>query len=435
MTSPKRKRDILIEIKDRMFRSRFFAISALFHAFLITVLGTAVLMNHVPEPPDFTAGEGDGNGFVQGDPNVNTPPPPPTEQVKMDTPTPNNSNAMDVIAVDNAAMAPKLVMPTMSAPVAITPSESKPKMAAAAPPRSSHELSANQAKRIRAFTGSWAKGSGNRWGGTGAVKDREFEFTAYLAKYSGGDWASTNNIAPTGEIWRGSLLNLISFVNTFSKGRIKASSQPVPLDLSKWDEEIAVKKPPFIFFTGHRDFKLTDKEVAALQEYVQSGGCIWGDSSLPGLRSRFDLAFRREMRRVIPDVDKDWEILKSDYPIYSKNPYYPEIKSPPPGINGYKEQIYALRYGGEVAIIYTPNDYGDMWRIALDKDMKIDRTILERTRATLKYTDDSVLYRGDIYYRGLDVARVIDAYKFGTNIVIHLLTRWEDRIKNVPAGL
>ena len=67
--------------------------------------------------------------------------------------------------------------------------------------------------------------------------------------------------------------------------------------------------------------------------------------------------------------------------------------------------------------------------------MKIDRTILERTRATLKYTDDSVLYRGDIYFRGIEVPKIIDAYKFGTNIVIHLLTRWEDRVKNIPTGL
>ena len=47
----------------------------------------------------------------------------------------------------------------------------------------------------------------------------------------------------------------------------------MPLDLSS--DEIFQKKPPFIWFTGHRDFKLTEKEVANLGEYLRRGGCIW----------------------------------------------------------------------------------------------------------------------------------------------------------------
>ena len=52
---------------------------------------------------------------------------------------------------------------------------------------------------------------------------------------------------------------------------------------------LLAKKPPFVFFTGHRDFKLNDKEIENLQKYLQLGGAVWGDSSLPGSRSRFDL--------------------------------------------------------------------------------------------------------------------------------------------------
>jgi hypothetical protein len=184
--------------------------------------------------------------------------------------------------------------------------------------------------------------------------------------------------------------------------------------------------------------------VENLQKYVQVGGCIWGDSSLPGLRSRFDLAFRREMRRVIPDADKDWEVLPNEYPMFTKNLYYPEVKLPPPGVNYYKEPVYALRFGGEVAIIYTPNDYGDMWRLALhqkadsaqkgDGGLEIDKTLIEHTW-TMKYTDDSIFYRMDVYYRDMELPKLISSYKFGTNVVIHLLTRWEDRLKTVPKGL
>ena len=62
------------------------------------------------------------------------------------------------------------------------------------------------------------------------------------------------------------------------------------------------KKPPFIFFTGHRDFHLTDKEVTNLRNYIIVGGCVWGDSSLAGHRSRFDIAFRREMLECVEAV-------------------------------------------------------------------------------------------------------------------------------------
>ncbi len=34
------------------------------------------------------------------------------------------------------------------------------------------------------------------------------------------------------------------------------------------------KMPPFIFFTGHKDFVLTDDEVHNLQAYLQNGGAI-----------------------------------------------------------------------------------------------------------------------------------------------------------------
>ena len=177
-----------------------------------------------------------------------------------------------------------------------------------------------------------------------------------------------------------------------------------------------------------------------LQKYVQVGGCIWGDSSLPGRRSRFDLAFRREMRRVIPDEDKDWEVLPPNYPMFaSKNIYYPEASQPQPGVNFYKEPVYALRFGGEVAIIYTANDYGDMWRLALRENEKTKQVEVDDSRypnsPELIYSDNTIFDRREIYFRGVELPKILSSYKFGFNVIIHLLTRWEDRLKTIPMGL
>ncbi len=419
-------------LRQKLFNSRFLTISVLFHLVLLVMLGGTVIMKQATEPPDFTGGDGDSK-FVQNEATFVPPPPPPPETPAL-TPAVQNNTALDAITT----VAPTMTAFQLPAIVPVPPPvTAEPKMAAPTVPVNPQQLTTAQAKRIRDFTSDWSKPV-KGFGGLGSsVKERQFQFVAYLAKYQGGDWASTN-IIKEGQIVKGSLPNLLYFMNKLSKGRIKADAVPVPLDLSKWEEEVSVKKPPFIFFTGHRDFVLTDAEVDCLQKYVQSGGCVWGDSSLPGRHSRFDLAFRREMRRVIPDLDKDWEVLPPDYPMFKKNLYYNEITAPTSGVNHYKEPVYALRFGGEVAIIYTANDYGDMWRMALaqagDK-LQFDLTLLEDRSGQYKYSDNGVFARMEIYYRGMELPQTINSYKFGTNVVIHLLTRWEDRIKAIPQGL
>ena len=50
-------------------------------------------------------------------------------------------------------------------------------------------MSREIAMGIANFTGGWSKGGSS--GGGSSLKSRDFEFTAYLAKYAGGDWNST----------------------------------------------------------------------------------------------------------------------------------------------------------------------------------------------------------------------------------------------------
>jgi hypothetical protein len=46
--------------------------------------------------------------------------------------------------------------------------------------------------------------------------------------------------------------------------------------------------------------------------------------------------------------------------------------------------------------------------------------------------NESMWYRRELYFRNVDEKSLFDTYKFGTNIIIHLLTRWEEKIRNVP---
>ena len=282
------------------------------------------------------------------------------------------------------------------------------------------------AKGMKGFTSSWRASNDS---GSGVGKDRAFKFTAYLAKYQGGDWDSTVHVQ-NGKITMGGLPNLLYIIRKWSRDRIDAEPDAEPLDLSS--DALFTVKPPFVFFTGHRDFTLTQKEIDNLQKYLQLGGAIWGDSSLPGNRSRFDIAFRREMKRVLEDKNIEWETLPPDHPIFTQT-YFPEIKTVPSGMNFYQEPVYALKNFGEVAVIYTANDYGDQWQIALNEQGQYD--LRKDENGHFVATNISMYDKREVYFRGCEASQLTASYKFGTNIILHLLTRWEDKLRNVPTGL
>jgi hypothetical protein len=407
---------------DKFSNSRDFTISFTLHAILIAIFGGTVLFQAVQEPPDFEGGDG---GFVQASDTPNTPPPtqqPPQQTTFNVTTAPQQSQNLNTITTTavnplNFSMAPTMVAPVTAPPTA-------PQAAAPAPPSTSADgMTTATASQIKAFTGGWGKGQGS---GTG-VRSREFEFTAYIGQYQGGNWNSTIRITQ-GKIETGSLPNLLYLMSFWSKDKIKTNYKSVKAIKLDSDELFSVK-PPFIFMTGTRDFTLTPKEVENLQKYVRMGGCIWGDSSVPGLRSRFDIAFRREMKRVIPDVDKDFEALPLNHPIFTQT-YFPEVKEVPPGLNFYQLPVFAMKIYGEIAILYTANDYGDMWQIGLDQNGAIDM----RTGANGLYVaiNPDIFRQRNVYIRNIEPPALATSFKFGTNVVIHLLTRWESKVRTAP---
>ena len=414
--------------------ARYMALSGVLHTILVIVLGGTVLYRQYAEPPEFTAAQ---EGFITDD--ITLPVPQETTGIQ-------NPDLSQTAAASTAAASATMASSTASQMASITttaPATNSFTMASVATPNLSLNpsavptaalptsaivgagLSKAQAARIGAFTGRWSKGGSSMMGQP--LKSRAFEFTAYLGKYAGGDWDST--VWLDGETVRGgSLHNLLYIISRLSHQKIHADPQPIPLDLAS--QEIFEKKPPFIWFTGHRDFVLTDLEVVNLAEYLRSGGCIWGDSSLPGNRSRFDIAFRREMLRILPELKHKWEPLPATHPIYT-NTYYTDIKGVVPGMNFYREPIYGLKgFANEIAIIYTANDYGDMWQFGLDEKGDFDLSRDDKRRFVA--INEPMWHRRNMYFRNVEPKALMDTYKFGTNIIIHLLTRWEAHVLFAP---
>lgn len=415
---------------DKLFSSRFFTISAALHLIFILAFGGTVLFHAGTDQPEFDA-EGTG-GFLTED-MVSAPPQPQQRQQREQAPS-MAQQATPSEAATATSMAP-LVAQTRSQSdfrLPTTQSLRRPRSnTLSTMPQQQRtdvrtgfgELTPEAARQVYEFTGGWRQ-SGGMGQGTGGQSS--FKFTAYLAKYAGGNWDSTVEVRG-GEIVKGSLPNLMYVMTAWTRDRVDASAQPVPLDLAS--DEIFDVKPPFIFFTGHQDFVLTDQEVENLRRYLMMGGAIWGDSSLPGHRSRFDIAFRREMKRVIPDVDRDFEKLPPDHPVFTQG-FFRDVREVPSGMNYYQEPVYVMRVHGEISVVYTANDYGDMWQIGLTEDGQIDTRRDERNRYIV--IDHGIWHNRGIYFRNINQESVAQSYRFGVNMVLYLVTRWEHQLQRVP---
>ena len=253
-------------------------------------------------------------------------------------------------------------------------------------------------------------------GVSGSGKSTRAKFACYWAIYQGGDW----NCNPT------SLSNLTTQVARWSRDRIQQKAEPQPIVVSSKD--LFTVKPPFIFITGHKDFTFSEEEVENLRQYLHAGGAIWADNDLPGRRSRFDMAFRREMKRVL--TDKDFEKLPDEHPIMFS--YYSLIRKLPAGMNFYQEPIEVIRLiANEIAVVYTLNAYGDLWECALDETDRIDRNLYRTGPRTAyhKWGPHYGSYYTSTHYRNVTDESVVNAYRLGINIVVHLLNRYDDRLR------
>jgi hypothetical protein len=415
-------------ITEKLAGMRFWTFSVLFHVIPVIFIGGKVLIDHVSEPPDFEGGE--GGEFVSQD-AAQAPPPQAPPQASQSTPTSATTSATAtpvspamMSAITSAAPSNvSLQVSVGTTPMAQVSDKAMSSSAVPSPSVNAAGLTKAMAAGIHNFSKGWSKPGGRGMG----LKDRSFEFVAYLGKYANGDWDSTVRL-DNGKIVEGSLPNLLFVMKRLSRDKVAGEPQAVPLDLAS--EEIFTKKPPFIFFTGHRDFTLTDKEVANLRNYIIVGGCIWGDSSLAGHRSRFDIAFRREMKRVISDVNKQWKEIPKTHPLFTKC-YFPEVKDPPPGINFYREPVYGLEgVGGEIGVIYTANDYGDMFQFGIDEHGTIDTSRDEKLNMVA--VNEQMWWRRNLYFRNIEPKSLLASYKFGMNIVIHMMTRWEEKLGMQP---
>jgi hypothetical protein len=403
---------------DRISRSGYFFGAVLLHLIVFLMVATWVVFPAFKPPAE---------DFTKTYLPAGAPPPPPPTPPAMQVPT--TTIAAPSTTIISPAAAPTFNVPLPDLTPAATPSE----MTQKAPDKvvaKANTIAPERLAKIMETEQKWGRNKQNILNSGGDPKNVVARFPVYLASYANGDWGYGQNIQG-GKIIAGSLCNMVTKINEWSKGNITGEVVPAPLSIG--GPELLDKKPPFIYFTGHKDFTLTEQEIQNLRDYLQVGGAIWGDNALPGRGSRFDVAFRREMKRVVPDIDKNFEPVPMTSEVFTKS-WFPLAKVAE-GMNYYAESFEHLDIDGKLAIFYTPNDYNDMLAMRiLPGDTQYKRGVPRKITGPLDYlTTPEVLIRNEnIFFRNFDLPSCLDCDKVGMNIVSYMLVRFDKELLLTP---
>lgn len=179
-----------------------------------------------------------------------------------------------------------------------------------------------------------------------AANDEKFVFGQII---HGGDWDPD----PDGAA------NLLKYVaaNTALDVKFKKAA----IDLSK----LETFQHPILYMSGHNDFIFKDEEIATLRKYLSNGGVLFADACCG--RKAFDVAFRREIARVLPGAKLDR--LPADSPVYkatgapiAKAEFTPRVRQD--HADWTEPRLEGITLNGIVGVIYSPIDIGCAWEDA-----------------------------------------------------------------------
>jgi hypothetical protein len=149
--------------------------------------------------------------------------------------------------------------------------------------------------------------------------------------------------------------NLLKYVRDNSTMEVKFKRENVRLADPK------VAGYPLLYITGHRDFTWSNEEAAALGRYLKAGGLLLADACCG--RAAFDLAFRRELAKALPEQRLDR--LPADHPFYhchydiAQVEYTPRVREDFDQINA--PELEGVTINGKLAVIYSRFDLGNGW--------------------------------------------------------------------------
>lgn len=123
---------------------------------------------------------------------------------------------------------------------------------------------------------------------------------------------------------------------------------------------------PLLYMTGHEDFEFTADEAKNLREYLSKGGLLFAEACCG--RRGFDQAFRREMRKVMPDQQLT-AISGSEMVFAMPNKIAslgvtPALSAQSGNASAIKPKLEGIEVNGHLNVIYSPLALGGGWELS-----------------------------------------------------------------------
>jgi hypothetical protein len=187
-----------------------------------------------------------------------------------------------------------------------------------------------------------------------ALIDRETasqsEFVFARLRYDSGDWDYNPKVCA----------NVLDAVLQYT--RIPVHQQEVVITL----DSVELLAFPFLFMTGHKLVRFSEKERQGLVRYVANGGLLFADDCNHDVDGLFAKSFESEVRRAFTGPEVLARIPNS-HPLYRAFFRYPD--GPPQTsqeLNGWGDDMVhdylrGIERRGRLGVIYSNKDYGRDW--------------------------------------------------------------------------
>jgi hypothetical protein len=178
-------------------------------------------------------------------------------------------------------------------------------------------------------------------------KSNEFVFARL--RYDSGDWDYNPKVA-------GNVLDSI----------IQYTTIPV------YPEEIVITADspellafPFVFMTGHKLVRFSQREREGLVRFVERGGLLFSDDCNHDVDGLYAKSFEEEMRRTFPGSGTLARI-PATHPLYRSFFTFPGPPQTSHELNGWGDDMVhdylrGIERGGRLGVIYSNKDYGCEW--------------------------------------------------------------------------
>ncbi len=176
------------------------------------------------------------------------------------------------------------------------------------------------------------------------------EFVFARLRYDSGDWDYNPKVAA----------NVLNSVVEYT-------------DIPVYPEEVVIGADsedllsfPFLFMTGHKLVRFSDKQRANLVRFVDAGGLLFSDDCNHDVNGLYAKSFEEEMRRTFPGPDTLAKLPKT-HAIYRSFFQFPD--GPPQTtheLNGWgddlvHEYLRGIERKGRLGVLYSSKDYGCEW--------------------------------------------------------------------------